>query len=132
MGKMKNTIRYILIVAGVIMLITLIILALRKRKRIVTYDIQDYSDGLTDEEAKNLAEMLWSKIDGWSYTSMTNELTALLSTNNRDFVKVYNAYAEITGNSLRDDLSHEWFNIFGDDYELAKAVIQRMENLNLQ
>jgi len=129
---MKKTFKYILFLTGVIMLITLIILALRKRQRIVTYNTQDFSDGLTDEEAKNLAEMLWNKISGWSYVSMTDELTALLSTNNRDFVKVYNYYATITGNSLRQDLGSEWFYIFGQDYELAKAAIERMNNLNLQ
>lgn len=129
---MKTTVKYILIVTGIISLITLLFLAFRKRENIVTYDIQDYSDGLTDEEAQNLAEMLWEKIDGWKTTSMTNELTALLATNNQDFVKVYNKYAELTGNSLKQDLGNEWFYIFGSDYELAKAVIQRMENLNLQ
>lgn len=129
---MSSWLKYILFITGISILITLIIVLLKKKKNIIQYDIQDYSNGLTDDEARQIAQALFEKIDGISATNMDREMKDVLQTNNQDFIRVYNEFYRIAGYSMCEGISNEWFFLYSEGYNLACQIIERCNELNLQ
>lgn len=129
--KKQNTVKYLLITIAVLIVITLIILFFKNRDKTIKFNPSSYSNEITQNDLEILANQLYSKLKGWSAYSLVNEYLKMLALQNQDFVICYNLYNELDDKTLKERIRTEWYTPYSTSSQLADALIDRMNELNL-